>query len=32
VGASSSVNIKKEELRKPIQVAREDFGWSDICG
>ncbi|ASJ10538.1 hypothetical protein A3L12_04110 [Thermococcus sp. P6] len=31
VGASSSVNIKKEELKKLIQVAKEDFGWSDIC-
>ncbi len=31
VGASSSVNIKKEELKKLIQVAKEEFGWVDIC-
>ncbi|CAD5245162.1 hypothetical protein [Thermococcus camini] len=31
VGASSSVNIKKEELRNLINVAREEFGWTDIC-
>ncbi|ASI99232.1 hypothetical protein [Thermococcus celer] len=31
VGASSSVNIKKEELRNLIRVAREEFGWTDIC-
>jgi len=31
VGASSSVNIKKEELKKLIKVAKEEFGWSDIC-
>ncbi|MCA6213299.1 MAG: hypothetical protein PWP49_748 [Thermococcaceae archaeon] len=31
VGAVSSVNIKKEELRELIRVAREEFGWTDIC-
>jgi hypothetical protein len=31
VGASSSVNIKKEELKNLIKVAKEDFGWTDIC-
>ncbi|AEK73481.1 hypothetical protein GQS_07925 [Thermococcus sp. 4557] len=31
VGASSSVNIKKEELKNLIKVAREEFGWTDIC-
>ncbi|NJE29970.1 hypothetical protein E3E38_02750 [Thermococcus sp. 18S1] len=31
VGASSSVNIKKEELKNLIKVAREQFGWTDIC-
>ena len=31
VGASSSVNIKREELKNLIKVAREQFGWSDIC-
>ncbi|HDZ35320.1 MAG TPA: hypothetical protein ENH81_00205 [Thermococcus sp.] len=31
VGASSSVNIKKEELKSLIKVAREEFGWTDIC-
>ena len=32
VGASSSVNIKKEELKNLIKVAKEEFGWTDICG
>ncbi|ASJ05365.1 hypothetical protein [Thermococcus barossii] len=31
VGASSSVNIKKEELKNLIKVAKEQFGWTDIC-
>ncbi|ACJ16986.1 hypothetical protein, conserved [Thermococcus onnurineus NA1] len=31
VGASSSVNIKKEELKNLIKVAKEKFGWTDIC-
>ncbi|ASJ13317.1 hypothetical protein [Thermococcus thioreducens] len=31
VGASSSVNIKKEELRNLIKVVKEEFGWTDIC-
>ncbi|WP_456367378.1 hypothetical protein [Thermococcus sp.] len=31
VGASSSVNIKKEELKNLIKIAREKFGWTDIC-
>ncbi|NJE05418.1 hypothetical protein E3E36_04525 [Thermococcus sp. M36] len=31
VGASSSVNIKREELKNLIRVAREKFGWTDIC-
>ena len=31
VGASSSVNIKKEELKNLIKIAREQFGWTDIC-
>jgi len=31
VGASSSVNIKKEELKKLIKVVKEEFGWTDIC-
>ncbi|USS39858.1 hypothetical protein NF865_05615 [Thermococcus aggregans] len=31
VGAVSSVNIKKEELKELIKVAREEFGWTDIC-
>ena len=31
VGASSSVNIKKDELKNLIKVAKEEFGWSDIC-
>ena len=31
VGASSSVNLKKEELKNLIKVAREQFGWTDIC-
>ncbi len=31
VGASSSVNIKKEELKNLIKVAKEEFGWTDIC-
>ncbi|AFL95407.1 hypothetical protein CL1_1204 [Thermococcus cleftensis] len=31
VGASSSVNIKKDELRNLIKVVKEQFGWTDIC-
>ena len=31
VGAVSSVNIKKKELKELIKVAREEFGWTDIC-
>ncbi|WP_297549489.1 hypothetical protein [Thermococcus sp.] len=31
VGASSSVNLKKEELKNLIKVAKEQFGWTDIC-
>lgn len=31
VGAVSTVNIKKEELKELIKVAREEFGWTDIC-
>ncbi|ASJ06092.1 hypothetical protein [Thermococcus pacificus] len=31
VGASSSVNIKKDELKNLIKVAKEEFGWADIC-
>ena len=31
VGASSSVNIKKVELKNLIKIAREQFGWTDIC-
>jgi len=31
VGASSSVNLKREELKNLIKVAKEQFGWSDIC-
>jgi len=31
VGASSSVNLKKEELKNLIKVVREQFGWIDIC-
>jgi len=31
VGASSSVNIKKDEFKKLIQIAKEEFGWDDIC-
>jgi len=31
VGATSSVNIKKEELKNLIKVVKEEFGWSDIC-
>ncbi|ASJ01808.1 hypothetical protein A3L09_00295 [Thermococcus profundus] len=31
VGASSSVNIKREELKNLIKVAKEEFGWTDIC-
>ncbi|ANF22564.1 hypothetical protein E3E23_05620 [Thermococcus sp. CX2] len=31
VGASSSVNIKKEELKNLIKVVKEKFGWTDIC-
>jgi hypothetical protein len=31
VGASSSVNIKRDELKRLINVAKEEFGWTDIC-
>ncbi|WP_258083617.1 hypothetical protein [Thermococcus thermotolerans] len=31
VGASSSVNIKREELKNLIKVVKEEFGWTDIC-
>ncbi len=31
VGASSSVNVKKEELKKLIKVVKEEFGWTDVC-
>ncbi|AHF81192.1 hypothetical protein [Thermococcus paralvinellae] len=31
VGATSSVNIKKEELKNLIKVVKEEFGWTDIC-
>jgi len=31
VGASSSVNIKREELKQLVKIAREQFGWTDIC-
>ncbi|NJE26534.1 hypothetical protein E3E22_07880 [Thermococcus sp. MV5] len=31
VGAVSSVNIKKEELKELIKVVKEEFGWTDIC-
>ena len=31
VGASSSVNIKKEELKNLIKFVKEQFGWTDIC-
>ncbi|KPU62784.1 hypothetical protein EP1X_06950 [Thermococcus sp. EP1] len=31
VGAVSSVNIKKNELKELIKVAKEEFGWTDIC-
>ncbi len=31
VGASSSVNIKRDELKKLVKIAREQFGWADIC-
>ncbi|GAB6134507.1 hypothetical protein [Thermococcus prieurii] len=31
VGASSSVNIKKDELKNLIKVVKEQFGWTDIC-
>ncbi|WP_054840216.1 hypothetical protein [Thermococcus sp. JCM 11816] len=30
-GASSSVNIKKDELKQLIKIAKEKFGWSDLC-
>ncbi len=32
VGASSTVNIKRKELKKLIKVAKEEFGWTDVCG
>ena len=31
VGASSSVNLKKDELKNLIKVVKEQFGWTDIC-
>ena len=31
VGATSTVNIKKEELKNLIKVVKEEFGWTDIC-
>lgn len=31
VGAVSSVNIKKKELKELIKVVKEEFGWTDIC-
>ncbi|USH00121.1 hypothetical protein K1720_01145 [Thermococcus argininiproducens] len=31
VGAVSSVNIKKDELKELIKVVKEEFGWTDIC-
>ncbi|WP_297459152.1 hypothetical protein [Thermococcus sp.] len=31
VGASSSVNLKREELKNLIKVVREQFGWTDVC-
>jgi len=31
VGATSSVNIKKEELKELIRIVKEEFGWEDIC-
>lgn len=31
VGATSTVNIKKEELKEIIRIARDEFGWTDIC-
>ncbi|WP_048149756.1 hypothetical protein [Palaeococcus ferrophilus] len=31
VGATSSVNIKKEELKELIKIVKEEFGWNDIC-
>lgn len=31
VGATSTVNIKKEELKELIKIAKEEFGWTDIC-
>jgi len=31
VGASSSVNVKKDELKNLIKVVKEQFGWTDIC-
>ena len=27
VGATSSVNIKKEEFRELVKLVREEFGW-----
>ncbi|MDK2868912.1 MAG: hypothetical protein PWP39_147 [Pyrococcus sp.] len=27
VGATSSVNIKKEELKELIKIVKEEFGW-----
>ncbi|WP_048146606.1 hypothetical protein [Pyrococcus abyssi] len=27
VGATSSVNIKKEELKELVKLVREEFGW-----
>ena len=31
VGASSSVNIKREELKNLIKVVRKELGWTDVC-
>ncbi|AEH24021.1 hypothetical protein [Pyrococcus yayanosii] len=31
VGATSTVNIKKDELKELIKIVREEFGWTDIC-
>ncbi|WP_297499756.1 hypothetical protein [Thermococcus sp.] len=31
VGASSSVNLKREELKNLIKVVKEQFGWRDVC-
>ncbi|AIF70399.1 hypothetical protein PAP_10135 [Palaeococcus pacificus DY20341] len=31
IGGVSSVNIKKEELKEIIKIAKEEFGWTDLC-